>query len=58
MTFSCFMLSVTTAFVLNVEFEGGLISGVVVFSVFSLAYSLMFGLILFVYKSVRARKNT
>ncbi len=56
-TFGCLVLAVVTALILNVEFEGGLITGVIVFSAFSFVYSIALSTITFIYKSVQARKN-
>ena len=56
-TFGCFLLSVASSFVLNIEFEGGLISGVVVFSTLSLIFSVLISAAVFIVKAVKARKN-
>lgn len=56
-TFVCFIMAIATAFLLKVEFEGGLITGVIVFSVFTFIYSLVLSIVIFIYKTFGVCKN-
>ncbi len=56
-TFLCFLAAIVTAFAFKIEFEGGLITGIFVFSVLSFFYSIAFGVTLLIVKFSKASKN-
>ena len=57
MTFICLIVSMVVCFVFKVELEGGLISGVIIFSVLSFLLSLVLVPVILVISYVKLRKN-
>jgi hypothetical protein len=56
-TLTCFLLALASMFILNVELEAGLLSGVILASVLSLIYSITLAILTLLYGLIKRSDN-